>query len=258
MTEAILARDVAPVPQLPGDAPFFGKEARRRLLQHLLVVVEQAHAPGSRRMCLATMLSWISLVPPSIELPFDRNQERALPPFLLRSLSHSSASLPPAAMMSALRRLLSSVPAYFIMLGLAGCASPAFHMAAKRSLIAAKARASTSNAAISARSSGSFGFVTAPSEPPPPSPMPLIISRSWPRRYLATSQPLFTSPTICSLGTFTSSKKVSQKGEEPLISRIGLVETPGVSMSNNRKLIPPCLDSVEVRTRQKIQSALSA
>src|SRR5437763_191231 len=91
-----------------------------------------------------------------------------------------------------------------------------------------------------------------------PRPIPLIISRSWPRRYLATSQPLFTSPTICSFGTSTSSKKVSQKGDEPLISRIGLVETPGVAMSKRRKLIPPCLDSVEVRTRQKIQSALSA
>ena len=75
---------------------------------------------------------------------------------------------------------------------------------------------------------------------------------------MATSQPLFTSPTIWSFGTFTSSKKVSQKGELPLISRIGLVETPGVAMSNSRKLIPPCLDSLEVRTRQKIQSALSA
>ena len=29
----------------------------------------------------------------------------------------------------------------------------------------------------------------------PPSPIPLIISRSWPSRYLATSQPLLTSPT---------------------------------------------------------------
>ena len=34
--------------------------------------------------------------------------------------------------------------------------------------------------------------------------------------------------------------------------------TPGVSMSNKRKLMPPCLLSVDVRTRQKIQSALSA
>ena len=144
------------------------------------------------------------------------------------------------------------------MLGDAVCASPAFHIAAKRSLIAANAKASTSNAAISARSKVSLGFTAAPKDPPPASPMPLIISRSWPSRYLATSHPLLTSPTICSFGTFTSSKKVSQNGELPLISRIGLVETPGVSMSNSRKLIPPCLDSVEVRTRQKIQSALSA
>ena len=150
---------------------------------------------------------------------------RRLPP-LLRPLSHSSASLPPAAMTSSLRRLLSSVPAYFIIYGEAGCASPAFHIAAKRSLIAAKASASTSNAAISARSSGSAGFTTAPkrhARSARPSPMPAIISRSWPSRYLATSQPLFTSPTIWSLGTFTSVKKVSQKGELPLISRIGRV-----------------------------------
>src|SRR5690348_5497796 len=66
MTETVLAGDVAPVPKLLCDTSFLGKEARRRLLKHLLVVVEQAHAPGSRRMCLATMLSWISLVPPSI------------------------------------------------------------------------------------------------------------------------------------------------------------------------------------------------
>ena len=49
--------------------------------------------------------------------------------------------------------------------------------------------------------------------------MPAIISRSWPSRYLATSQPRFTSPTTCSLGTCTSSKKVSQKGELPEIRR---------------------------------------
>ena len=65
-----------------------------------------------------------------------------------------------------------------------------------------------------------------------------IISRSWPSRYLATSQPLLSSPTSWSLGTFTSSKKVSQKGELPEMSRIGLVETPGLAMSNRRKLIP--------------------
>ena len=88
--------------------------------------------------------------------------------------------------------------------------------------------------------------------------MPLIISRSWPSRYLATSHPLFSSCTRFALGTRTSSKNVSQKGEAPLISRIGLVDTPADAMSNRRKLIPPCLLSLDVRTRQKIQSALSA
>ena len=77
------------------------------------------------------MLSWTSLVPPSIELPLERSQSRGC------FATHSSASLPPAAIISSLRRLFSSVPAYFIIDGLAGCASPAFHMAAKRSLIAA-------------------------------------------------------------------------------------------------------------------------
>src|SRR3546814_19987305 len=82
--------------------------------------------------------------------------------------------------------------------------------------------------------------------------MPEIISRSWPSRYLATSQPLFSSWTRWLLGTFTLSKKVSQNGELPEISRIGLVETPSLAMSNRTKLIPPCFDSLEVRTRQKI------
>mgnify|MGYP002146655797 CR=1 FL=1 len=67
---------------------------------------------------------------------------------------------------------------------------------------------------------------------------PLIISRSWPSRYLATSQPRLTSPTNCVLGTSTSSKKVSQKGLLPLISRIGLVVTPLLSMSKSMKVMP--------------------
>ena len=94
--------------------------------------------------------------------------------------------------------------------------------------------------------------------PPEPSPMPEIISRSWPSRYLATSQPLFSPPTRLFFGTFTSSKKVSQNGEEPEMRRIGRVETPGVAMSNKRKEMPPCFVERSVRTRQKIQSALSA
>src|SRR6185437_8030197 len=162
VAEPVPAVDVAPVPQLLGDAAFLGEKVCSRFLQHLLVVGQQAHAPGSPRMCLATILSWISLVPPSIELPLERSQLRAVAPSRERSLSHSSASLPPAAIASWLRRLFSSVPAYFIMLGLAGCTSPAFHIAAKRSLIAAKASASTSKAAISVRRNGSDGLTAGP------------------------------------------------------------------------------------------------
>src|SRR5690348_8896398 len=47
MAEAVLAADAPPVPKLLRDAPFLGKEARRRLLQHLLVVRKQAHARTS-------------------------------------------------------------------------------------------------------------------------------------------------------------------------------------------------------------------
>jgi hypothetical protein len=57
----------------------------------------------------------------------------------------------------------------------------------------------------------------------------------------------------------TSSKNVSQNGDLPEISRIGFVDTPGEAMSKRRNEIPLCFGAAEsVRTRQKIQSALSA
>ena len=57
-------------------------------------------------------------------------------------------------------------------------------------------------------------------------------------------------------GTTTLSKNVWQNGEEPEISLIGDVDTPGDSMSKSRKLMPSCFGfDVSVRTRQKIQSA---
>ena len=40
-------------------------------------------------------------------------------------------------------------------------------------------------------------------------------------------QPPFSGPTRFSFGTFTSVKKVSQKGVVPLISWIGRASTPG-------------------------------
>jgi hypothetical protein len=49
--------------------------------------------------------------------------------------------LPPAAISSSCRRLLSSVPAYFIMLGCAGCALPTLISSRNFSPIAAKASA---------------------------------------------------------------------------------------------------------------------
>ncbi|MCY1220299.1 hypothetical protein D9M72_323090 [compost metagenome] len=73
------------------------------------------------------------------------------------------------------------------------------------------------------------------------------------------AQPPLSSPTSWWRGTLTSSKKVSQKGDLPEISTIGRVETPGDAMSNSRKLMPVCFCAAKsVRTRQKIQSALSA
>jgi hypothetical protein len=73
------------------------------------------------------------------------------------------------------------------------------------------------------------------------------------------SQPRLISPTRFSFGTFTSSKKVSQNGDLPEMSWIGLVETPGEAMSKRRNEMPLCFGAAgSVRTRQKIQSALSA
>jgi ribosomal protein S8 len=53
-------------------------------------------------------------------------------------------------------------------------------------------------------------------------------------------------------------RKVSQKGDSPEMRRMGRVSTPGVRMSKTMKEMPPCLAVVSVRTRQNIQSALSA
>src|SRR6266850_3090347 len=54
------------------------------------------YAPGKSKIRLATMPSMTSLVPPSIELALVRSQARGRAPPLERSLSHSSASAPPA------------------------------------------------------------------------------------------------------------------------------------------------------------------
>src|SRR5271163_2071038 len=142
-------------------------------------------------------------------------------------------------------------------------------MSPTRSIASRNASASISNAAICPRSTVSasmplsvptLSLATWPSDrlsvvPP----MPPIMSRSCVSRYFAMSHPLLSLPTRLAFGTSTSSKKVWQKGDAPEIRVIGLVETPGLSMSNRTKLMPSCLGAFgSVRTRQKIQSALSA
>ena len=79
--------------------------------------------------------------------------------------------------------------------------------------------------------------------------------RSWPSSFFAIVQPSLTSPMSWDFGTFTLSKNVSQNADAPLINLIGRTSTPGLCISNSRKLIPPCLFEVSVRTRQNIQSA---
>src|SRR5580693_3188447 len=68
-------------------------------------------------------------------------------------------------------------------------------------------------------------------------------------------QPPFSGPIRFSFGTFTSVKKVSQNGELPEMSWIGLTSTPGDFMSISRNEIPSCFLVLSVRTRQKHQSA---
>ena len=63
--------------------------------------------------------------------------------------------------------------------------------------------------------------------PPPDNPIAEIIVLSCSNNLLATVHPLFKPPTKSLTGAFASSKKVSQKGDFPLINVIGLVVTPG-------------------------------
>src|SRR5205814_7583744 len=81
VAEPVRAPDLAPVPQLLRDAPFFGKEARRRLLQHLLIVGQQAHATFS------------SLAPSG-----ERAGERGRPSLSAIKVSTPSSFLPTSAL----------------------------------------------------------------------------------------------------------------------------------------------------------------
>ena len=91
---------------------------------------------------------------------------------------------------------------------------------------------------------------------PPRPPMEL---RSYCNRRLPTVQPSPGWPMRLCFGTRTSSKKVWQNSELPLMSSMGVTVTPVLSMSSTRKEMPSCLEARgSVRTRQKIQSAPSA
>ncbi|MNC94570.1 hypothetical protein D3C83_114560 [compost metagenome] len=81
--------------------------------------------------------------------------------------------------------------------------------------------------------------------------------RSWPSRYLATVQPLPSSCTRFSAGTFTSSKNTSFTSCAPSMRMSGRTVMPGDFMSMSRKEMPSWRFSsvASVRTRQKIQSA---
>ena len=108
-------------------------------------------------------------------------------------------------MTSSWRALFSSVPAYFIIEGWAGWAWPDLQLVdeplghrPERHAVDVEAGDVGAQHRIVAEHVASNA---SPSDPDwPPRPMPLIISRSWPSRYLATSQPLLISPTDLVLG----------------------------------------------------------
>ena len=83
--------------------------------------------------------------------------------------------------------------------------------------------------------------------------------RSNSRRYLATVQPSFSSPTRFRVGTRTSSKNTWLTSWSPAMVMIGSTEIPVVFMSIRMKVMPSCcLPSVEVRTRQNMRLACCA
>ena len=87
-----------------------------------------------------------------------------------------------------------------------------------------------------------------PGADPPP--------RSNSKRYLATVQPLFSSPRRPEAGTRTLSKKTWFTSWSPARVMIGRTLIPGLSISSSRKVIPCCgLPSRWVRTRQNMRLA---
>ena len=67
-----------------------------------------------------------------------------------------------------------------------------------------------------------------------------LTPRSWDRVELATDQPLPASPTSCSSGTKTSSRRTSLNSASPVIWTRGRTSTPSACMSTTRQEIPCC------------------
>jgi hypothetical protein len=65
-------------------------------------------------------------------------------------------------------------------------------------------------------------------------------TRSLPSVTLASPQPRFTSPTRFSCGMRTSVRKTSLKVCDPVISMIGRISIPGVSIGQMKYEIPSC------------------
>src|SRR5262245_15149492 len=92
-----------------------------------------------------------------------------------------------------------------------------------------------------------------------PPPGPEIDERSCCNNRLPIVQPRFSWPIKFDFSALTSSKKHWQKSELPAINSIGFTLTPGWSIEKSTKLMPSCFGALgSVRTRQNIQSALSA
>ena len=206
-------------------------------------------------------LSWTSLVPPSIELALVRSQPRAASPprrTLALPFQRIGAARRHQQLMAALVQLGAVVFEHRRdgRIGLLGFEQGRRSAPARTG----RPRSSTSKRAMSARrhvsarmpaSLPSASAATCPSGRPAPS------ADAADHFALVRQQVLGDVPALVEFadevapcGTRTSSKKVSQNGDLPEISRIGLVDTPGVRMSKRMKLMPMMLRRRRVGAHQ--------
>ena len=191
-------------------------------------------------MRLAMTLSCTSLVPPSIELALVRSQSRGRA--AVRALAFPFERVAAAAPTSAVRggacsaRCRStSAPTRKRRMRLARLA-PGRRSAASargrpprrpRTRRCARAAAGRRAGRCASRPTALRGHLRPAAATARARRCAPIISRSCVSRYLATSQPPLGGRPGCASRTRTLSKKVSQNGDLPEISRIGLVLTPG-------------------------------